>query len=177
MFCHVFLRDAAIHPTTYEVCTLINETAHVGARFQVQMQRHTTLSVALLRLLQIEFNESFRQALERRQQVHWPDFGRIRQDLATGNSRPDIIALPGAFKAQVPGARVPMAGAPPENSTLPHPRPRHTATATGANMLQRTLGQTPISNWSQGSTSTKKLMQRQKKGLGFRKPIMVATSV
>ena len=69
MFCHVFLGDAAVHPATYEIFTLMEETAHVGARLRAQTQRQPDSLVALLCLLQMEFNEIFRQALERRQRV------------------------------------------------------------------------------------------------------------
>ena len=31
VFYHVFLVDAAVDPSTYKVCTLVEETAHVGA--------------------------------------------------------------------------------------------------------------------------------------------------
>ena len=33
VFCHVFLGDTVVHPATYEVYTLVEETTHVGARF------------------------------------------------------------------------------------------------------------------------------------------------
>ena len=75
----------------------------MGARLRAQTQRYPALPVALLRLLQTEFSEIFRQALERRQRVRWPDFERLRRDLATGNFRPDSIDLPGAFTPQAPG--------------------------------------------------------------------------
>ena len=95
VFYHVFLGDAAVHPATYEVCRLIEETAYIRARLQSQTQRQPTFSVALLRLLQTEFNESFHQALERRQRVRWPDFERLRRDFITGNFRPESINLQG----------------------------------------------------------------------------------
>ena len=34
MLCHIFLVDAALHPATYEVCSLLEETNYVGAQMQ-----------------------------------------------------------------------------------------------------------------------------------------------
>ena len=56
VFYHVFLRDAAVHPATYEVCSFVKETAYVGAIICAQTQWHPALFVALLHLLQKEFN-------------------------------------------------------------------------------------------------------------------------
>ena len=81
MFCHVFLGGAAVHPATYKVCTLIEDTNHVGAILLAHTQRQPALTVALLCLLQTEFNGSFCQVLERQKQVCWPCFERLRQDL------------------------------------------------------------------------------------------------
>ena len=67
-----------MHPNTYKVCILVEETAYVGAWLRAQTQRQPTLLVALLKLLQTDSNKSFRQALERRQQVLWPDVERLR---------------------------------------------------------------------------------------------------
>ena len=39
--------------------------------------------------------------------VHWTDFERLRRELATGNFRPEHIALPGAFTPQAPAAQAP----------------------------------------------------------------------
>ena len=50
MFCHVFLGDTDVHLTTYEVRSLLEETAYVRARLRVQTQRHPTFSVAILHL-------------------------------------------------------------------------------------------------------------------------------
>ena len=101
---HVFLGDAAVKPATYEVYTLVNETAHIGARLRAQTQRQPTLPVALLHLLQTDFNEIFCQALERWQRVRWTYFERLRRDLVNGNFRPDITIFPGASTPQFPGA-------------------------------------------------------------------------
>ena len=64
MFYHVLLVDADIHPTTYEICNLIKENSYARERIWAQIHRQTKFPVGLLCLLQTEFNESFRQALE-----------------------------------------------------------------------------------------------------------------
>ena len=69
MFCHVFLGDADVNPATYEICNLLEETAYVGTRLRAQTQWQPTLPVTLLCLLQMDFNERFRQYLERLQRV------------------------------------------------------------------------------------------------------------
>ena len=102
VFCHVFLGNVSVHPATYEVCILVEETAYAIAIPQAQTQWQPALTVALLCLLQTDLNESFRQALERHQQVRWTDFERLRQNLATGKFRSHSIALPGAFTPQAP---------------------------------------------------------------------------
>ena len=50
-FFRVFLGNAAVHPATYKVCTLVKETAYVGVRFRTQNQIQPALPVALLHLL------------------------------------------------------------------------------------------------------------------------------
>ena len=117
VFYKVLLEDAALQPTTYEVCTLVEDTAHVGAILREPMQRQPALTIAFLCILQTEFNKIFRKALERQQGVRWPYFERLRQYLATGNFRPDSIALPGAFTPQVPGVQASPSGAHPANPT------------------------------------------------------------
>ena len=108
VFCCDFLGDTSVHPATYEVCSLLKETAYVKAQLRDQIHRQPTLTIALLLLLQSEFNESFLQALERRQRVHWPTFERLGQDLAMGNFCLDNVALPGAFTPQIQALRSPQ---------------------------------------------------------------------
>ena len=67
-----------MHLAMHEVCSLMEETDCVGARLQAQTQIQPIFPVVLLRLLYTEFNESFRQALERHQRVLWQDFEQLR---------------------------------------------------------------------------------------------------
>ena len=104
VLCHVFLEDAAVHPVTYEVCNLIEETTYIGAILREQTQRHPAIPITVLCLLQMDFNKIFCQGFERHQRVRWPDFERLKLYLDTGNFRPESIALPGAFTPQAPVA-------------------------------------------------------------------------
>ena len=65
----VFLGDDGAHPETYEMFLLMEETSRVSPRLRAQARNQPIFPIALLRLIQKEFNESFRQALERRQRV------------------------------------------------------------------------------------------------------------
>ena len=93
--CDVFLGNNSVHPGTYKVLGLLKDTTGVGARIWEQAHRQSTFPTALLRLIQTEFTESFRQSLERQHRVHWPEFGQLCQSLAMGNFRLDNVALPG----------------------------------------------------------------------------------
>ena len=83
----------------------MEETAYTGAQLHTKTQQQTTLPVALLHLLQTEFNGISRQALEHWKRVNWPYFERLRRDLATGNFRSESIALQGDFMPQAPVSR------------------------------------------------------------------------
>ena len=63
VLCHVLLAETAVHPATYELCSLVEETAYVGASIIAQTHWQMTLPVAHLHLLQTVFNESYCQVL------------------------------------------------------------------------------------------------------------------
>ena len=92
----------------------------------MQARQQPTFPAALLHLIHQEFNESFRQELKRRQRVRWPNFKNLLRDLATGNFRPELVALPGGI-------------APPELPLPPPAAPHHRASAT----TQPAAGTTP----------------------------------
>ena len=68
LFCPLFLGDNGVHPATYNMFLLLEETSMVSSRLQAQARQQPTFPTALLRFIQQEFNKNFRQALERR---HW----------------------------------------------------------------------------------------------------------
>ena len=69
MFCTLFLGYNGVHPATYNMLLLLEETSGVSPRLQEQARQQPTFPVDLLCLIQQEFKESFCQALERQQRV------------------------------------------------------------------------------------------------------------
>ena len=114
MFCHVLLEYVAMQPATYEVYSLLKETTYVGVHMRSQTQRHPTMYATRLCPLQPEFNENFRQALERQQRFLWLDLERLGRDLVAGNFRLESVALTGVFTLHIQEPRDPpvVAGTP-----------------------------------------------------------------
>ena len=54
-----------MHPATNKVCSLLEDTVHVGAQPRAKTQQKQNLPVPPLLLLQMYFNERLRQAMER----------------------------------------------------------------------------------------------------------------
>ena len=95
VFCTVFLEDEGIHPATYEIFLLLEETPGVSLRLRGKARQQPTFLTSILRLIQQEFNKNFLQALERRKRVRWPNFENLQRALAAGSFRPDLVALLG----------------------------------------------------------------------------------
>ena len=117
VFCTVFMGDYWVHPSTYKLFLLLKDISRVSPSLRPQALQKPTFPAILLSLIQQEFNESFGQALERRQRVQCPNFERLHRALATGNFRPDIVALPGRL-------------APTEHPLYPPAAPCRQASAT-----------------------------------------------
>ena len=94
---HGFLEDYGVHPVTYNMFVLLEETSGVSSRLQAQARQKPTFPGELLRLIQKYFNEIFCQGLERRHRVRWPNFKNMRRALATGSFLPEVVALPGGI--------------------------------------------------------------------------------
>ena len=77
------------------------------------MHQQPTFPADLLRLIRKEFNKILCQALERRQRVQWTVFKSLRKALATGNFRPDLVALPGRLAPLEPPPPPPPLNPPP----------------------------------------------------------------
>ena len=69
VFCNLFLGGNGVHPTTYDMLLLLEETSGVSPRLHAQACQQPTFPDALLCLTQQDFNEKFRQMLERQHQV------------------------------------------------------------------------------------------------------------
>ena len=66
VFCTLFLGDNKVNPAAYKMLILMEDTSGVIPRMRAQSHPKTTIPTALFRLIQKEFNESFRQTLEGR---------------------------------------------------------------------------------------------------------------
>ena len=69
MFCTLFLGDNGVHPTTYEMFLLLEETSVVSPRLWAHSCQQTTFPTALLCFIHKDFNQSLRQTLERQKRV------------------------------------------------------------------------------------------------------------
>ena len=85
MFSTVFLGDVRVHPTAFEMVTLVKDTASVIAQIRSQGRCQASFPDALLHLIQTEFKESFHQALEHHQPVQYTNFEGLHISLTTGN--------------------------------------------------------------------------------------------
>ena len=56
----MFLGDDGVHPDTYEIFLLLEETSRVSLRLRAQALQKPTFPAALVSLIQQDFNESFR---------------------------------------------------------------------------------------------------------------------
>ena len=134
MFCTLFLGDDGVHPVTYDMLLFQEETSGVSPRLQEQDRQKPTLPSALLRFIQQELNDSFRQALDRKQR-EVKTFKSLQRVLATRDFRPELVALPGRLtpldSTQPPPAaphcqelesHLPAAGTPPPPNHQTHGR-------------------------------------------------------
>ena len=126
VFCMLFLGDDGVHPVTYKMFLLLEDTSGVSPRMRAQDHQQPTFPSALLCLIQHEFNKSFCQSLYRRQMVWWMNFESLQRALATGNFRPELVTLPGRLAL-------------PERPLPPPAAPRRQALAT----LQPAVGTIP----------------------------------
>ena len=85
----VFLGDSRVHPATYKMFLLLEDTSGVIPR--------PTFPADLLRLIQQDFNESFLQALDRGHRVQWPKFESLGKAIATGTFHPKLVSLLGGI--------------------------------------------------------------------------------
>ena len=63
VFCMLFLGDDGVHPVTYKMFLLLEDTSGVSPRMRDQAPHQPTFPNDLLRLIHQEFNESFLQTL------------------------------------------------------------------------------------------------------------------
>ena len=141
MFCMVFLGDDRVHPTTYEMFLLLEETSEVRTRLREQACQQPTFPVTLLCLIHQEPNESFRQALEMQQRVRCSNSESLRRALLTGNFRSELVALPGGLTP--PDCPQPPPAAPrSQELSTPPPTGRHSPNSPDAELQEKSGGGT-----------------------------------
>ena len=103
----VLLGTQERHPAVFELATLLEEEDEVNPRLQAQAAVQQDIPAALVRLIQIEFNESFFQVFTSYLPVCWPHFTPLIRTLTTGHFHPDTITIPGWFQKNLPTAIMP----------------------------------------------------------------------
>ena len=125
VFCTLFLGTEYTHPATTKMMAPVKETTCIQARLPSQCRRPPILPVALLRLIQTEYKESFRQYLEQQHRVAWPNFDGLKRGLATGIFRLEMFTVPGYLLPVHKTARIP-AQPPASKQTAPPRETQHT---------------------------------------------------
>ena len=88
------------------------------------------MPAALVRIIQTEFNESFRQVFTSHLPVRWPHLTPLIRTLTTGHFCPDTVTMPGGFHLNVPTAPPSYRAAAPQNRAPAHQGgEEHTATS------------------------------------------------
>ena len=100
----VLLGTHEFHPTVFELATLLEAANEVNSRLRAQTGSQQDMPAALVRLIQTEFNESFRQVFISHLPVRWTHLTPLIITLTTGHFRPDTVTIPGGFRLNVPTA-------------------------------------------------------------------------
>ena len=118
----VLLGPQERHPEFFGIETLLAAADKFNSRLQSQAAVQQDMQAALIRLIQTEFNESFRQAFTSHIPVHWTQFTPLIRTLTTGNFHPGTVTMPGGFRKSLPTTVAPHQSAGPhhKNSTTPY---------------------------------------------------------
>ena len=95
------------HPAVFEVATLLEVVDEVNSRLQYQASDQQDMPAALVRLIQTEFNESFRQVSTSHLPVRWTHLTPLTRTLTTGHFRPDMVTMTGGLRHKVLAALTP----------------------------------------------------------------------
>ena len=99
VFCTVFLGDDNVHPATYKMFLLLEDTSGIIRRLMEQARYQPTFPAALLCLIHQDFNEIFCQALERRQRVRWTNLFSNPTPISTSTP---YVAINHPFLTSIP---------------------------------------------------------------------------
>ena len=111
----VLLGPQERHPEVFELATLLGAANEVNSHLRAQAGSQQDMPAALVRLIQKEFNESFRQVFTSHLPVRWPHLTPLIRTLTTGHFRPDTVTMPGGFRLNVPTASPSYRAAAPQN--------------------------------------------------------------
>ena len=93
----VLLGPQESHPSVFELATLLEAANEVNSRLCAQAEAQQNMPAALVRLIQTEFNESFRRVFTSYLPVRCPHLTPLIRTLTTGQFCPDTVTMPGGF--------------------------------------------------------------------------------
>ena len=111
----VLLGPQERHPEVFELATLLEAANEVNSRLRAQAGAQQDMPAVLVRLIQTEFNESFRQVFTSHLPVRWLHLTPLIRTLTTGHFRLDTITMPGRFRHNFPTAPPSYRSAAPQN--------------------------------------------------------------
>ena len=98
----VLLGPQERHPEVFKLATLLEAANEVNSCLRAQAGAQQDMPAALVRLIQTEFNGSFRQVFTSHLPVRWPHLTPLIRILTTGHLRPDRVTMPGGFCLNMP---------------------------------------------------------------------------
>ena len=126
----VLLGPQERHPAVFELATLIEAVNEVNFRLRAQTGAQQDMPTALVRLIQTELNESFRQVFASHLPVRWSHLNPLIRTLTTRHFRPDTVTMPVGFRLNMPTAPQTYRSAPPQKRAPAHQGgEEHTATS------------------------------------------------
>ena len=127
----VLLGPKERHPAVLELATLLEAADEVNSHLRAQAATQQDMPAALVRLIQTDLNESFRQVFTSHLPMRWSHLIPLIRALTTGHFRPDTITMPGGFRQNFPAALPPHRATDPPQLKSPTQRggDDHTATS------------------------------------------------
>ena len=126
----VLLGPQERHLAVFELATLFEAENEANSRLHVQAGSQQDMPAAPVRLIQTDFNESFRQVFTSHLPVLWPHLTPLIRTLTIGHFRPDTVTMPSRFRLNMPTAQVSYRATDPQNRARAHQGDdEHTATS------------------------------------------------
>ena len=102
MLIYVILGPPELNPDVHDISVLVEAAEEVSTRLCVQAYHQADMPEALIRLIQTEFNESFRQVFMIPLPVRRPHFVPLVKTLTTVHFRAKSVSMSGSFKDPLP---------------------------------------------------------------------------